>query len=209
MKVLTTGFWPSQSMTSCVFPSEIQDCCTAFKDFYQTTHTGRQLTWLPNMGSADVKAFFAKKRCELNVTTFQMAILCLFNRVDSMTVGEIRNATNIPDPELERHLLSLCTPKLPILNVQVQGGKFSDAAVVSYNAQFNNKLFKCVPYPRFLSQNFFIPVCLPFPFLFVCTAFPPLLTCMRQDQDSAAEGGAGPARGSHPRGRDGGPTRGD
>jgi cullin 3 len=86
----------------------------AFKEFYLGMHSGRQLTWQPNMvpsslslslslslylagadrqrqGSADLKAFFSKKRCELNVSTFQMAILLLFNKSDALSIAEVRS----------------------------------------------------------------------------------------------------------------------
>jgi len=142
VKVLTTGYWPSQATTACTFPADIQDCCTAFKDFYLGTHTGRQLSWQSNMGSADLKAHFKKKRCELNVSTFQMVILLLFNNNESLTVGEIRKATSIPDPDLQRHLMSLATTKLPILLNQSPGKRFGDDVVIAYNPNFTCKLFR-------------------------------------------------------------------
>eukprot|EP00698_Gefionella_okellyi_P002956 TRINITY_DN12798_c0_g1_i1.p1 TRINITY_DN12798_c0_g1~~TRINITY_DN12798_c0_g1_i1.p1 ORF type:complete len:751 (-),score=174.57 TRINITY_DN12798_c0_g1_i1:20-2224(-) len=140
VKVLTTGYWPSQAITACTFPPDIADCCKSFKDFYLSTHSGRTLTWQTNMGSADVKGNFKKKRCELNVSTFQMIILMLFNKNDSLTVKEIRDTTGIPDPELTRHLLSLCSPKLPIL--QKLGSRPTDDCVISYNMDFQVKLFR-------------------------------------------------------------------
>lgn len=71
-----------------------------------------------------------------------MVILLLFNNNDSLTVGEIRKATSIPDPDLQRHLLSLTTAKLPILLNLSPGKRFSDDIVIGYNPNFTCKLFR-------------------------------------------------------------------
>lgn len=48
-------------------------------------HNGRKLVWQANMGTADLKVDFGSKRHELNVSTFQMCILLLFNESDTLT----------------------------------------------------------------------------------------------------------------------------
>jgi cullin 3 len=61
------------------------------------------------------QADFPLGRRELNVSTYQMCILMLFNEKTSLTLEEIKTAADIPDIELRRHLLSLCTPRVRIL----------------------------------------------------------------------------------------------
>jgi len=117
VSVLTSGFWPGPPGAPCKLPSEIQECCSRFETFYLAKHTGRRLTWQPNHGSADIKAHMPKSKHELNVSTFQMCILMLFNNHHILSYQDIQSQTNIPVDELKRHLMSLyVNPKAKILS---------------------------------------------------------------------------------------------
>ena len=113
VQVLTTGSWPTQACANCNLPRELERCCEEFKTFYLGTHSGRKLTWQVNMGTADLRASFAKgaKRHELTVTTYQMCILLLFNEVEQMSYQEIAQATEIPSADLKRALQGLACVK--------------------------------------------------------------------------------------------------
>lgn len=50
-----------------------------------------------------------------------MCILLLFNDRETIGLEDIRTATEIPEAEFKRHLLSLCTPKLKILRKHSKG----------------------------------------------------------------------------------------
>ena len=67
---------------------------------------------------ADMKATFGEKRHELNVSTYQMVILLLFNEADRLSYSEILHASSIPPGDLKRSLQSLhasrCDPHLAI-----------------------------------------------------------------------------------------------
>ena len=132
--VLTTTMWPLESMGSamrdgetrstCIFPPSIDGVKQGFEKFYLGKHSGRQLTWLAHMGTADVRAYFPEskgkiKTRELNVSTYAMVILLLFNDLPSgrfLTCEEILAQTNIPIHELTRNLQSLAVaPKTRVL----------------------------------------------------------------------------------------------
>merc|ERR1719221_1108794 len=116
VSVLTSGFWPGPPGAPCELPLEIQDCCNRFETFYLAKHTGRRLSWQPNHGSADIKTILPKSRHELNVSTYQMCILVLFNTHQTLSYQDIQSQTNIPLDELKRHLMSLyVNPKAKIL----------------------------------------------------------------------------------------------
>jgi predicted ArsR family transcriptional regulator len=51
----------------------------------------------------------------LNVSTYQMCILALFNTNDEMSLAAIKEALRIPDHELKRHLVRLAVNKHLIL----------------------------------------------------------------------------------------------
>jgi len=137
--VLTTGFWPTQVGAKCSLPPQILQCCEVFKEHYLKQHSGRRLTWQANMGSADLKALFSGRRYEINVSTYLMCVLLLFNSADSLTYGEISTATEIPDPELKRALQSLACAKFKLLHKEPKGRDVGEADSFSFNADFSAK----------------------------------------------------------------------
>jgi cullin 3 len=142
--VLTTGFWPTQSAAKCNLPSEIIGCCEVFKKFYLSNHSGRRLTWQTNMGTAELRANFGGKKHELQVSTYQMVILLLFNDSSKMSYKEIAEATGIPPPDLKRNLTALTSAKHKILEKEAGGEKkgIEDGDIFSFNSKFKSKLFK-------------------------------------------------------------------
>ncbi|KAJ5653723.1 hypothetical protein N7490_000726 [Penicillium lividum] len=124
INVLTSTMWPMEIMASskegivpsvCVFPREIDMLKQSFERFYLDKHSGRRLSWQASMGTADVRASFRRangkvQRYELNVSTYALVILMLFNDVpdgESLTFEEIQSHTQIPPHDLIRNLQSL------------------------------------------------------------------------------------------------------
>jgi cullin 3 len=143
VQVLTTGSWPTQAACSCNLPREVERCCEDFRNFYLETHSGRKLTWQTNMGTADLRVEFGSKRHELNVSTYQMCILMLFNDVDQLTYKEITQATEIPATDLKRSLQSLALVKgKNILRKDPQSKDISETDIFCFNDKFTSKLFK-------------------------------------------------------------------
>jgi len=144
--VLTNGYWPSQNVPTCTLPSSVQAAIERFQKFYFEKHTGRKLSWQTHTGTAELKATFGSgpnkyRRHELQVSTYQMCILLLFNDKDSLTLGQIRTYTHIPDQELRRQLISLCTPKHRILRKGSKGrGISSDDDTFTFNRDYSSKL---------------------------------------------------------------------
>lgn len=139
--VLTTGYWPSQNVPPCTLPVAVQEAIDRFSTFYLDKHTGRKLSWQTSAGAAELRASFGDRRHELCVSTYQMCILLLFNDADTLTLGQIRTQTHIPDQELRRHLISLCTPKNRILKKGSKGkGITSDDDTFTFNKDYTSKL---------------------------------------------------------------------
>lgn len=144
--VLTTGYWPSQNVPPCTLPGPVDKAIERFSEFYLEKHTGRKLSWQTSTGSAELRATFGTgpnkyRRHDLCVSTYQMCILMLFNEKPALTLGEIRTATAIPDQELRRHLISLCTPKHRILRKGSKGKAItSDSDTFTFNADFTSKM---------------------------------------------------------------------
>eukprot|EP00898_Chlorokybus_atmophyticus_P002087 jgi/Chlat1/287/Chrsp1S03176 len=141
--VLTTGSWPTQTGARCNLPAELLPCCDKFKTFYLSTHTGRRLTWQTNMGSADIKATFAKSKHELNVSTYQMCILMLFNKADKLSYREIEQATDIPAIDLKRNLQSLaCVKGKNVLRKVPMSKDVNEDDEFYFNEQFQSQFYK-------------------------------------------------------------------
>jgi len=117
VSVLTTGTWPlSLTSQKILLPSHLTDACKVFEDFYLKRHSGRKLTWQFNMGTVDLKAHYLKKRYTLNMPTYMMAILMLFNDATMLTVRQIGETTQIPPNELNRLLMTLAHGKNKLLS---------------------------------------------------------------------------------------------
>jgi cullin 3 len=144
--VLTNGYWPSQKIPACTLPQLVQEAIDRYTKFYLEKHTGRKLSWQTSAGSAELKATFGSdpaklQRYVLGVSTYQLCILLLFNDETSLTLGQIRSKTHIPDSELRRHLVSLCTPKHRILRKGSRGrGIASDDDTFTFNPDYTSKL---------------------------------------------------------------------
>ena len=64
---------------------------------------------------ADIKMQCGDKKHELNVSTYHMCILLLFNEADRQSYQEILTATGIPPADLKRALQSLALVKVSCL----------------------------------------------------------------------------------------------
>jgi cullin 3 len=167
INVLTGMTWPLETMGGtaaededsrprCNFPASVEKIKRGFEKFYSQKHSGRQLTWLANMGSADIKAVFPKvqqkdgsfkeRRHDLNVSTYGMVILLLFNELPAgryLTFEEIQAQTNIPPSDLIRNLQSLAVaPKTRILVKEPMSKDVKPTDRFSFNEGFNGKFVK-------------------------------------------------------------------
>ncbi|KAF8378431.1 hypothetical protein HHK36_029770 [Tetracentron sinense] len=144
VQVLTTGSWPTQPSAPCNLPAEILGVCEKFRTYYLGTHTGRRLSWQTNMGTADLKATFGKgQKHELNVSTYQMCVLMLFNNADRLSYKEIEQATEIPPSDLKRCLQSLaCVKGKNVLRKEPMSKDIGEGDAFFFNDKFASKFYK-------------------------------------------------------------------
>ena len=91
------------------------------------------------MGTADLKAKFKSRRHEINVSTYQMCVLLLFNDQDTLSYAQISEATAIPVGDLKRALQSLACAKFKILRKDPVGREVEDGDTFSFNEDFSAK----------------------------------------------------------------------
>ncbi|RHZ72680.1 hypothetical protein Glove_241g8 [Diversispora epigaea] len=150
--VLTSTFWPMNMPASprCNFPAEITRACEAFQRFYLGRHSGRRLTWQSNMGTADIRANFNSKKHEINVSTYQMVILLMFNDVPpgkDLSYETIKGESDIPEVDLKRNLQSLACAKYKILLKEPKGREINAGDKFYFNEDFT------APYQRIKIQT--------------------------------------------------------
>ncbi|XP_039288554.1 cullin-5 [Nilaparvata lugens] len=116
IKILNAGAWARGSERVTVsLPLELEDYIPEVEDFYKKKHSGRKLQWYHHMSNGTITFANAVGRFDVDVTTFQMAVLFAWNQRphDRITYENLRLATELPDPELRRTLWSLAAfPKL-------------------------------------------------------------------------------------------------
>ena len=161
ISILTSTMWPMESMGPrlkegehggpCIFPPEIERIKRGFEKFYLEKHSGRQLTWQANLGTAEIRAHFPeckgpRKTRDLSVQTYAMVILSLFNDLQSdetLSCEEIQARSNIPMNELARHLQSLSVaPKTRILSKDPMSKDVKPTDRFSFNAGYYSSFQK-------------------------------------------------------------------
>ncbi|KAI9725565.1 MAG: Cullin-3 [Chrysothrix sp. TS-e1954] len=170
LHVLTSMTWPLETMQSSsssadggeakskvIYPVSIERMKHSFENFYAERHSGRMLTWLPHMGTADIRAVFPKvsekegplgkeRRHELNVSTYAMFVLMLFNDVPeggSLSFDEIHAKTNIDTNDLIRNLQSLAVaPKTRVLMKEPMSKDVKPTDRFFFNEKFTSGFLK-------------------------------------------------------------------
>ncbi|ETN39534.1 uncharacterized protein HMPREF1541_05760 [Cyphellophora europaea CBS 101466] len=160
-RILTSNQWPFETLFKstdgqdktqhCKFPASVEKTKQVYTQFYLSKHTGRKLTWAPHLGDADVRATFKGpdgriNRYELNVPTYAMVILMLYNEVpdgQGLSLEEIEAETNIPHNDVVKTLTSLCqVPKWRVLKKEPAGKELLNTDKFYYNSGFTSKFVK-------------------------------------------------------------------
>ena len=141
INVLSTGFWPlgrTPTVTARV-PEDIQRFVDLFRKFYDTKFVGRRLSWLHHKCSGDIILRGFEKSYMVNMSTYQYAVLNLFNRATALTAGEIIRATDLTQENLKNLVESMIGSYDRILTVSPPvSDQFTEASVIRVNENFSN-----------------------------------------------------------------------
>lgn len=142
--VLGTGFWPLiPPATQFMPPQEIVKTYQRFQTFYFDKHSGRKLTWLWNLCKGEMRANYiksAKIPYTFMVSTYQMAILLLFNDADVVTYEDAYKATALSADWLDPSLGVFVKAK--VLNVSPENAKPEPGTSYTLNYGFKSKRVK-------------------------------------------------------------------
>ncbi|KAI9579867.1 hypothetical protein GQX74_000655 [Glossina fuscipes] len=120
IKILNAGAWARCSeRVSVSLPLELEDYIPDVEEFYKKKHSGRKLQWYHHMSNGTITFVNNFGRYDLDVTTFQMAVLFAWNQRphDKISYENLRLATELPGkrtlwslvafPKLKKQILSM------------------------------------------------------------------------------------------------------
>lgn len=118
VRVLTTGFWPTQSQTSkCNIPMVARLAYETFLKFYLDKHNGRKLTLQSQLGWVDLNAEFYTPLKKISVVEPQK--MALDSAVSSSASTSMMNATPQPNEQQlikpRKHILNVSTHQMCVL----------------------------------------------------------------------------------------------
>lgn len=143
-QILGTGFWPLQPPTTTFAPpSAIVKTYERFNNFYSNKHGGRKLTWLWHLCKGEIRANYAKMNkvpYTFQVSTYQMAILLLFNDSDTVSYDEMVSTTMLQKETLDPSLGIMLKAKVIIAEPENAPPQSGTAYRLNYN--FKSKKLK-------------------------------------------------------------------
>lgn len=148
VNVLTTGFWPSYKSSDLSLPEEMVKCVGSYKQYYESNNKKKKLNWISSLGSCNLNAKFTQKNIELIVSTYQAALLLLFNNTETLSYSEVKDQLNLADDDVLRLLHSLSCSKYKILVKEPNTKTVSPKDSFSFNLKFTDKMRRIrVPLP--------------------------------------------------------------
>jgi len=144
-QILGTGFWPLNAPnTPFTPPIEVNKAVESFRRFYDQKHTGRKLTWLWQLCKGEIRANYVKQQkvpYTFQVSTYQMAVLLLFNEQETLDYTEIQEYTALTDEILEHQVLGILV-KARVVTTGSEDAKPGPGTKYTLNHNFKNKKIK-------------------------------------------------------------------
>ena len=143
--VLTHAHWPTFPDAHVELPESLLQAQRRFERFYATCHSGRSLTWKNALGHMILVANLGRTGVrELHISTFQAAVLLLFNEVagnEPLSYTHIQQRTGLEPVTLKRTLQSLACGAIPtrVLRKHPQGRDVDDSDSFTVNEALKNE----------------------------------------------------------------------
>ncbi|KAF2472931.1 Cullin-domain-containing protein [Lindgomyces ingoldianus] len=144
--ILGTGFWPLNAPTTPFTPPQvIVKTYERFAMFYNNKHQGRKLSWLWQLCKGEMKANYCKVSGSkvsptFQVSTYQMAVLLLFNDSDTVEYDEMVEGTKLGKETLDPSIGVFIKAK--VLLAQPEGAKPESGTSYKLNLGFKTKKIK-------------------------------------------------------------------
>ncbi|XP_050368069.1 cullin-1-like [Argentina anserina] len=152
--VLRTGCWPSYKSSAINLPGEMVKCVEMFKQFFSSEKKDSKLSWIYSLGTCNLVGKFEPKPLELVVSTYQAALLLLFNHSDRLTFSEISTQLNLSNEDVDRLLTSLSCAKYKILVKEPNTKTVKPEDSFVFNSKFTDRMRKIkIPLPPMVDEK--------------------------------------------------------
>jgi hypothetical protein len=147
VKVCTVSYWPklNDKEKGGKIPDKLMPLTEKFKEFYTSQYTAMHvLDFMLKEGQAEVSVAF-KQKYTLVVTTYQMMILLLFNSPKKggvLSFKDIMDRTGCSHRQISHHLMSLCHPKIKVLDKKPSNNECKEGHMFRINGNYKNNLRK-------------------------------------------------------------------
>ncbi|KAF2089749.1 Cullin-domain-containing protein [Saccharata proteae CBS 121410] len=144
--ILATGIWPlNPPTTPFAPPQEIVKTYERFSNFYQSKHSGRKLTWLWQLCKGEMRTTYSrvvgsKAFLTLQVSTYQMALLLLFNENETITYEEMEQSSRLAKETLDPSIAVFVKAKVVV--AIPEGAKPEPGTSYTLNTNLKSKKMK-------------------------------------------------------------------
>lgn len=122
----------------CIYKETNVFSYVQFEKFYHINFSGRKLTWLHHLCHGELKVSYLKKPYIITMQTYQMAMLLLFESVDTMTCKEMQETLQLNTETFQKHVQSLLESKL----LTASSEALEPADEIRLNFDYSNKRTK-------------------------------------------------------------------
>lgn len=160
VKVLRAGVWEYQQNDSLRLSAEMNVCCERFEMFFKSHHSGKNLKWIPSLGECEVKSTIYPKPYTFTLTTYQTAILLLYNIKDVYTYRELLDLTKLPAEIVSTQIFNLINPRMgPLLSKEnVKTPSLTPTEKIKLNPSFVFSSIKISFIPAAKHKVLFLPI---------------------------------------------------
>mmetsp|Transcript_10011 Transcript_10011/g.17564 ORF Transcript_10011/g.17564 Transcript_10011/m.17564 type:complete len:759 (-) Transcript_10011:8-2284(-) len=147
-EVLTAGYWESFRQIEIVLPESMTRCIEVYKAFYDMRTDHRTLKWVYSLGTANVKAQFARDY-SLQVATLQAVVLLAFNGTDDwVDFSDLVQRLSLDEEIAKRTLHSLSCSKHKVLTKKPMSRTIAKTDKFRVNTSFASPMRKLrIPMP--------------------------------------------------------------
>jgi cullin 1 len=138
VQVLSRGFWPTyKELSTVTLPLNLCRCMEVYQAWHEQQHAKRRLTWVLTQGSALVRATFAKKTYDLQVSILQAIVLDALAGGIMQSFEDLARILNLDASILKPILHSLSCGKYKVIRKSPASNKMLPTDTFIANKQFS------------------------------------------------------------------------